>query len=41
VVVHDGIVYVFGFRDPAVHAATDAGDLAILEELVASVSYPG
>jgi hypothetical protein len=39
--VHDGIGYQFGFRDPAVHAATDPADRAIFLELLSSVRFPG
>ena len=41
VVVHDGVGYLFGFRDPAVHAATDAADRLTFEQLLAQVSFPG
>jgi hypothetical protein len=38
--VHDGVGYVFGFRDPAVHAATDPVDRATFLELLESVKFP-
>ena len=41
VLVHDGIGYVFGFRDPAIHAATDVADRATFEQLIGEVSFPG
>ena len=40
VTVHDGIGYLFGFRDPAIHAATDEADRVIFEQLLASVRFP-
>lgn len=40
-VVHDGIGYSFGMRDPAVHAATDPTDRAALLKLLKSVEFPG
>jgi hypothetical protein len=39
VTVHDGTGYVYGLRDPSVHAATDAEDRAIFEELLSSVQF--
>ena len=41
VVVHDGVGYLSGFRDPAVHAAIDAADRLTFEHLLAQVSFPG
>lgn len=41
VTVHDGLGYVFGMRDPAVHAATDPTDRAALLQLLKSVDFPG
>ncbi len=41
VAVHDGIGYTFGFRDPAVAAATDPTDRAIFIDLLGSVGFPG
>ena len=40
VTVQDGVAYEFGFRDPSVHAATDAADRATLLTLLASVQLP-
>jgi len=40
VTVHDGIAYVFGFRDPSVHAATDPTDRATFLALLKSVKFP-
>lgn len=40
VTVHDGIGYLFGFRDVAVHAASDPADRAALLELLKSVHFP-
>jgi hypothetical protein len=40
VAVHDGVGYLIGFRDPAVHAATDATDKQTLEGLLSSVEFP-
>jgi hypothetical protein len=40
ITVHKGIAYLFGFRDPAVHAATDPVDRAIFVELLKSVQFP-
>jgi hypothetical protein len=40
ITVHDGRKYVFGFRDPAVHAATDPSDRATFLGLLESVTYP-
>jgi hypothetical protein len=41
ITVHNGTAYVFGFRDPAVHAAADPTDRALFLELVGSVEFPG
>jgi hypothetical protein len=38
--VHNGTGYLFGLRDPAVHAATDAADRATFLELLGSVGFP-
>ena len=38
--VHDGVGYQFVFRDPAVHAATDAEDRATFVALLESVKWP-
>ena len=40
VTVHNGIGYQFGFRDPAIHAATEPVDRALLLDLVGSVRFP-
>ena len=40
VLVRDGTGFVLVLRDPDVHAATDAADRAILEELLDSVTFP-
>ncbi|MEA2538050.1 MAG: hypothetical protein QOF11_2284 [Chloroflexota bacterium] len=40
ITVHKGIAYLFGFRDPAVHAATDPADRAAFLELLKSVQFP-
>jgi len=40
VTVHDGVAYVFGFRDPAVHAATSPDDRALFLGLLESVKFP-
>ena len=40
VAVHDGVTYVFGFRDPSVHAAGDAKDRAAFLALLKSVTFP-
>jgi hypothetical protein len=40
ITVHKGTAYLFGFRDPAVHAASDPADRAIFLELLKSVRYP-
>jgi len=37
--VHGGIGYHFGFRDPAVHAATDPTDRAVFSTLLSSVTF--
>jgi hypothetical protein len=41
VTVHDGVAYMFGFRDPAIHAATDPVDRADFLALLESVKFPG
>jgi hypothetical protein len=41
VTVHDGNGYMFGFRDVAVHAATDPTDRATFVALLKSVQFPG
>jgi hypothetical protein len=38
--VHDGVGYQFGFRDPAIHAASDAEDRATFVALLESVRWP-
>jgi hypothetical protein len=40
ITVHKGVAYVFGFRDPAVHAATDPTDRAAFLALLESVRFP-
>ena len=40
IAVHDGVAYLFGFRDPAVHAATDPTDRATFVMLLESVRFP-
>jgi hypothetical protein len=40
VTVHKGTGYTFGFRDPAVHAATDPTDRAIFTDLLKSLRFP-
>ena len=40
ITVHKGVAYLFGFRDPAVHAATDPTDRAVFLELLKSVKFP-
>jgi hypothetical protein len=40
ITVHKGNVYMFGFRDPAIHAASYPGDRAIFLELLKSVRFP-
>ena len=40
IAVHDGHVYVFGFRDPAVHAATDPADRAAFLKILETVRFP-
>jgi hypothetical protein len=40
ITVHDGVAYVFGFRDPAVHAATSPADRATFLGLLGSVTFP-
>jgi len=40
VTVYNGTGYLFGFRDPAVHAATNAADRAAFLQLLHSVRFP-
>ncbi len=40
ITVHDGMAYLFGFRDPAVHAATSPKDRAVFLEMLKSVTFP-
>jgi hypothetical protein len=40
VTVHRGMGYTFGFRDPAVQAATDPTDRAIFTDLLKSLRFP-
>lgn len=40
IAVHKGTAYLFGFSDPAVHAATDPADRATCLELLGSVRFP-
>jgi hypothetical protein len=40
VTVRDGVGYLFGYRDPGVHAATDPADRAIFLELLNSLRFP-
>ena len=40
VAVHDGMAYVFGFRDEAVHAATDPADRKTFIDLLKTVKFP-
>jgi hypothetical protein len=40
ITVHKGRAYLFGFRDTAVHAATDPADRAAFLELLKSVRFP-
>ena len=40
ITVHDGVAYVFGFRDPSVHAATSPKDRALFADLLKSVTFP-
>ncbi len=40
VTVHNGRAYVFGLRDPAVHAATDPADRATFLTMLESVRSP-
>ena len=40
VAVHNGRAYVFGLRDPAVHAATDPADRATFLTMLESVHFP-
>jgi hypothetical protein len=40
VTVHNGTGYTFGFRDPAVQAATDPVDRAMFTDLLKSVHFP-
>lgn len=39
ITVHKGMAYLFGFRDPAVHAATDPTDRAAFLQLLKSVRF--
>jgi hypothetical protein len=41
IAVHNGVAYLFGFRDPGVHAATDPADRAAFLALLKSVRFPG
>jgi hypothetical protein len=41
VMVHSGVAYAFGFRDPAVHAASDATDRSTFIALLESVRLDG
>jgi hypothetical protein len=38
--VHNGVGYQFGFRDPAVHAATDPKDESTFLAILASMQFP-
>jgi hypothetical protein len=40
ITVHDGMAYLFGFRDPAVHDATSPKDRAVFLEMLKSVTFP-
>jgi hypothetical protein len=40
VTLHKGRAYIFGLRDPAVHAATDAADRATFLTMLESVRFP-
>ena len=40
ITVHDGVAYLFGMRDPSVHAATDPADRVTFVELLKSVDFP-
>ncbi len=40
IAVHKGKAYLFGFRDPAVHAASDPADRAAFLALLESVRFP-
>jgi hypothetical protein len=40
ITVHDGVAYLFGFRDPAVHAASSPDDRALFLGLLESVKFP-
>jgi len=40
ITVHHGVAYVFGFRDPAVHAASSPEDRALFVGLLESVTFP-
>jgi hypothetical protein len=40
ITVHDGVAYLFGFRDPSVHAATSPKDRALFVDLLKSVTFP-
>ena len=37
---HDGVAYLFGMRDPSVHAASDPTDRVTFVELLKSVDFP-
>lgn len=41
VAVHDGMAWVFGFRDAAIDAATDPADRTRFLEVLESVTFPG
>ena len=41
IVVHDGMGYLFGIRDPAVHAATDPTDRALFIDFLKTVQFSG
>jgi hypothetical protein len=41
ITVHDGVGYMFGMRDPDVHAATDPTDRALFVEFLKTVQFPG
>lgn len=40
IIVRKGIAFTLLLRDPAIHAATDPGDRALLEELLNSMIFP-
>ena len=40
VAVHNGRAYIFGFRDPAINAATDAGARSTFVSMLKSVRFP-